>query len=482
MAAATDLVRKKKSNFSTTLSSSIDDTTSTVPISSKSGLPTDTGITLTIDRVDANGNSTPTKMERITGIVNGSSNQIDDSIRGAEGTAQSHSAGAIVEDIWEAATWNDICTAFLVSHTQAGNIKSGAQIDDINQSFQYQLSASVLSADRVVALPALNSADTFVFNKHPATLEGKTLLWPILNSGASGTAIDTEVTLSANLDTLLPSQKAVKTYVDNGTWLKDFLARQIIVNGNFVVNRRIYVSNAALASGVFGHDRWKGGASGGDYTFTQLPSSTQITIKTGKSLIQVIDDQNIVGGTYTLSWKGTAQARFGINSATPSGAYAASPITITTQTAGTVMSVEFNEGTLEKVQLNSGSAALPFMEKSGNAELFDVGRYSILVPTGPMFSKHILTATVIWFTIPLPQLLRTAPTLVNPTDGGALSEGASNNLEVRSIVNVGQTGFTFSLIAFGGNYAIIQALKAAHGLTDAVLFVGTKGILFNSEI
>lgn len=173
-AAATDLVRKKKSNFSTTLSSSIDDSTSTIAIASKSGLPTDTGVTLTIDRVDANGNSTPSTMERVTGIVNGSSNQLDDCVRGVEGTAQSHSAGAIVEDIWEAATWNDMSTAFLVNHAQDGKLKVGAEIHDAAQSFQYQLSAGVLSADRVVFLPALLSADTFVFAKHTQTLQNKT--------------------------------------------------------------------------------------------------------------------------------------------------------------------------------------------------------------------------------------------------------------------------------------------------------------------
>lgn len=161
-------------------------------------------------------------------------------------------------------------------------------------------------------------------------------------------------------------------YVIGGS---SFLSRQAIINGNFVVNQRVYVSNATLASGAYGHDRWKGGASGGDYTFTQLPSSTTITIKTGKSLIQVIETFNVIGGTYTLSWTGTAQARFGIDSATPSGAYAASPITITTQTAGTVMSVEFNEGTLGKAQLNSGSVALPFQPKSYAEEEINCKKY-----------------------------------------------------------------------------------------------------------
>jgi len=46
------------------------------------------------------------------------------------------------------------------------------------------------------------------------TLSGKTLTSPIISTGVSGTAIDTDGTLAANSDTKLASQKATKTYVD----------------------------------------------------------------------------------------------------------------------------------------------------------------------------------------------------------------------------------------------------------------------------
>lgn len=53
------------------------------------------------------------------------------------------------------------------------------------------------------------------------TLTNKTFTSPVLNTGVSGTAVDTDETLAANSDTLLASQKAVKTYVTNnagGAW------------------------------------------------------------------------------------------------------------------------------------------------------------------------------------------------------------------------------------------------------------------------
>lgn len=164
---------------------------------------------------------------------------------------------------------------------------------------------------------------------------------------------------------------------DTSGQLKPF--RNILYNADFRINQRAYVSNAVLAAGAYGHDRFKAGASGGDYSFTQLPSSTQITIASGKSLIQVVENKNVVGGSYVLSWEGTAKARVGLNSAIPSGNYAASPILITGQTAGTVISVEFNTGTLGKAQLEEGSIATPFEQRPIGLELSLCQRYYALL-------------------------------------------------------------------------------------------------------
>ena len=126
------------------------------------------------------------------------------------------------------------------------------------------------------------------------------------------------------------------------------------------INAVAYVSAAVLAASIYGHDRWKAGAGGGDYSFTQVANTTQITIAAGKSLIQIVEDVNVVGGNYVLSWTGTAQARAGVNSATPSGAYAASPVSISGQTANTIMSIEFNSGTVVNVQLEIGTVQTTF--------------------------------------------------------------------------------------------------------------------------
>jgi hypothetical protein len=133
--------------------------------------------------------------------------------------------------------------------------------------------------------------------------------------------------------------------------------RNLLINGAFIVNQRGYVSGAVLAAGAYGVDRWKAGAAGGDFTFATWPTTViGLVILPGKSLIQVVEDKNVFGGQYVLSWLGTAQARYGVNSAVPSGAYASSPIVISGQTMGTTMSVEFNAGTVAYAQLELATA------------------------------------------------------------------------------------------------------------------------------
>jgi len=153
------------------------------------------------------------------------------------------------------------------------------------------------------------------------------------------------------------------------------MGRNLLINGGFTINQRVYVSAAALAATAYAHDRWKAGALGGDYSFTQLASNTMITLAAGKSLIQVVEDKNVQSSSYVLSWTGTATARVGVNTNIPSGAYASSPIVITGQAPGTTMSVEFGAGTLGNAQLESGTAATPFEFRQCGTELALCQRY-----------------------------------------------------------------------------------------------------------
>lgn len=119
-AANTDLFKKLSRRWVGQIGAGgvADAVTTTVPLASVTNLPTGTAVVVVIDRVDANGVSTPTFEETIIGVVSGSN--LANCVRGSEGTAQAHNAGAVVEVLFTAKGWNDLIDGFLVQHNQLG--------------------------------------------------------------------------------------------------------------------------------------------------------------------------------------------------------------------------------------------------------------------------------------------------------------------------------------------------------------------------
>ena len=206
-----------------------------------------------------------------------------------------------------------------------------------------------------------------------------------------------------------------------------------IIDGGFIVNQRTYVSGTSLPSGTYGHDRWKGGASAGTYTFTQgaLGVNTTITITAG-SIIQVIEGCNLAeGGTYVLSWTGTAQGRLN------GGSYGASgSVTVTGWTAGTNLNVEFNTGSLGNVQLVAGSAVSSYAYRPYGTELALCQRYFQISGNGLGRWNSATTCEVI---ISLPVQMRSAPAV-------------SAYKQVVSMARVGIAGFSTSSFSTSGTY------------------------------
>jgi len=144
-----------------------------------------------------------------------------------------------------------------------------------------------------------------------------------------------------------------------------------LIDAGFIINQRGYVSGTSLSSGSYGHDRWKGGAGGGTYTFTQGNAGVPIviTITTG-AIQQVIEGCNVPeGGTYVLSWVGTATAS--ING----GSSGSSPLTVTGATAGANMTIQFNTGTVSYPQLETGTQATSFDYRDFGREYIMCQRY-----------------------------------------------------------------------------------------------------------
>jgi len=248
--------------------------------------------------------------------------------------------------------------------------------------------------------------------------------------------------------------------------------RNALFNADFRINQRGYVSAATLAAGAYGHDRFKAGASGGDYSFTQLNSSTQVTIASGKSLIQVVEDKNVVGGSYVLSWTGTALARVGVNSATPSGTFVVSPILIAGQTAGTTMSVEFNAGTLATAQLELGTVATPFERRPIGLELALCQRYyETSYPVGVVAGTVTLTGAIGRYTdssgnycgvnFNFTNSMRAAPSV---TSYGVLAGGTSGQVSGDS------TNKSGTVVFIGTTGAFINCANVASSSGESVRF------------
>lgn len=151
--------------------------------------------------------------------------------------------------------------------------------------------------------------------------------------------------------------------------------RNKIINGDFRINQRSYVSAAAVGSTLYGHDRWKMAASADTYTYSTTANKTTVTIPAGKILQQVVEGLNLQTGTYVLSWEGTAQGKIGAGSLSASGVTGLI-------TGGTNTTIEFGPGTLANIQLELDSAPSTFESRPYSTELALCQRYYYRIAPG----------------------------------------------------------------------------------------------------
>lgn len=124
MSAATDYIYKSAPLWTGAVGAAgvSDASTTTIPLAAATGLTNGAVYTVTIDRVDGSGSSTPTKREVVTGLLSGT--DLTNCIRGEEGTAQAHSASAVVEILFTSTQWNKLYTGLVVEHSADGTHKS----------------------------------------------------------------------------------------------------------------------------------------------------------------------------------------------------------------------------------------------------------------------------------------------------------------------------------------------------------------------
>lgn len=195
------MLRKYKSLYSSTTNTFSTGESVTITPASVVGLPTDTEITLTFDRVDGSGTKTPDKMERIRGTIVGSNFVVSSGGRSVEGTEQVHTS-PVVEMIWNADDWNDSVDWGLVEHGQDGK-HSSALVTTLKASGAVVNTGT--SDDTIVTPKALadsdyaKTTDITVTADSTTTFTNKTLTSPKINEDVVLTATSTQLNSISNI-------------------------------------------------------------------------------------------------------------------------------------------------------------------------------------------------------------------------------------------------------------------------------------------
>lgn len=181
--------------FSTTLNGAITDSDTSIILTSVTGLSTSGGI-LVIDRVNSAGTKTPSLREYIsfTGI---STNTLTGCTRGvASSTAQAHSSGAVIEEIFSVTHVLDLITFLQVSHDSTGNTLGpawSAASDGATVTFDLDSGAATkhkvtLGGNRTLALSNVRAGQAFIIRLLQDGTGTRTVTWFSTIKWAGGSA------------------------------------------------------------------------------------------------------------------------------------------------------------------------------------------------------------------------------------------------------------------------------------------------------
>ena len=249
--------------------------------------------------------------------------------------------------------------------------------------------------------------------------------------------------------------------------------RNRLIDAGFIINQRGYTSGTALSASAYAHDRWKAGASGCTYTFTQGSAGVPIVITiTAGSLQQVIEGCNMPeGGTYVLSWTGTAQARFN------GGTYGSSPLAVTGIVAGANTTIEFNTGTVSFPQLEVGSSATGFEYRQYTTELQLCQRYCPAWTTSgtniPLGSGgQCITTSLALLYLPYMVTPRTTPTGITASGSTAVYQAGSGVQALSSLIFNTSSPSVMQLLATASSATLIAG-NATTLLATSSTIIGT---------
>lgn len=204
--------------------------------------------------------------------------------------------------------------------------------------------------------------------------------------------------------------------------------RNLIINGNFAISQRGYVSGTATSgANQYTLDRWRVVTSGQNATFTASGNGNLVTAPAG-GLEQVIEGLSIAGGTYVINWTGTATC-------TVAGVARAKGATFSL-TASTNVAVRFSGGTVGDVQVEPGTVVTVFEARPVGLELMLCQRYWESIPFRVDFSGNATSdfGTIMVF---YKATKRALPTLSRADE--VLTSASFNSYTGSSLAGVGVT-------------------------------------------
>lgn len=186
--------------------------------------------------------------------------------------------------------------------------------------------------------------------------------------------------------------------------------RNLVINGNFAINQRAYVSGTATTgANQYTLDRWRVVTSGQSATFAASGNGNLVTAPAG-GIEQVIEGASIAGGTYTINWTGTATCTVG-------GTTLAKGATFTL-TAGANATLLFSGGTVGEVQVEPGTVSTVFEARPYGLELMLCQRY---YEVGGYYAGYYWVSS--WGAVRSDRISFVVPKRAMPTIGGSFSGG-----------------------------------------------------------
>lgn len=239
--------------------------------------------------------------------------------------------------------------------------------------------------------------------------------------------------------------------------------RNLLINGNPTINQRGYVSGTNTGgANEYTLDRWRVVTSGQNIAFSTTAGICTVTAPAG-GVEQVVEGASILGGSYVLSWTGTATATVNGNAVTNGGTV--------TLTGGSNATVRFSSGTFAQAQLEPGTVATAFEQRPAGVELLLCQRYFWRRSGAEYYGAGYFQSATEWngCVMQWPVAMRTAPVLTfaaasNFTfgyGGGSLTAATitAGSITVRSanvygtVASGGTTGYGSALIA-GANASV----------------------------